>query len=754
MRRPDNGSYGCNHSRLNQMSMPPTADAVAAINKLMVQGVACHQQGRLEEAEKYYRQALALAPLHAGPYDLLGAIAQQNGNYGVAVDLMRRAVELRPSEIDFHLNLANALLAKGDARESELAFRRLLTLAPNLLAATGGFGFALLAQGKTEALPIFEQVARLEKNRWEAAFNLACACEQLGKPEQALDWYERALVLEPRAAQVLSNLGNLKSRLKRYAEAEADLRRALALEPSAAIAELNLGTALLAQGKTAESIACFRRAVALNPAMPEAYNNLARALQDEKEFDEQVRCCEQALTLRPDYPNAMVNLGCALREQGRTSEAMEWFKRAAAINPGDQGALSNIQFSMILLPGYDRAALSRANRDFWLNRPVRDPQTARHANTPDPKKRLRVGYVSADLRRHAAAYFMDPILAHHDKREFEVFCYYSHAREDEYTARFKTLADGWRNIADAADSEVAAMVAADGIDILVDLGGHTVNSRLTVFADHPAPVQVTYLGYPATTGLAAMDYRLTDAIADPAGNADAWYREKLWRLADSLWCYAPPADLPEVSELPALNNGYVTFGSFNNVNKIGPELVALWARILKGVPGSRLLLTSVPKGHAQQRMQGLFAADGIEASRLEMVATLQNVEFLKLYRSVDVALDSFPCNGATSTCESLWMGVPVISLAGDTFAGRAGLSLLTASGLAEWIAFDEKEYLAIAMRLAGRPAVLAAIREELREKVSHSALGDGVKFVLGLERAYRDMWSNWCGAYKNPSALV
>jgi protein O-GlcNAc transferase len=731
----------------------PSDDLLKSGNSLMKQALELQRQGRLADAEKIYQQIIALAPTQPEAYDLSGVIARQTGRLDVAEDRMRRAVALSPKDVNFQINLAGTLLMKGRARAAEEVFRHALILDPNRLDAIKGLSFALLEQGENEqAIRGFERLAQLQPGRWEAVFDLGFAHGRSGQLHQAIACYERALATEPKSVQALSNLGNIKSRLKRYPEAEADLRRAIELAPNIAILHVNLGSALLAQCKTDEAIAVLRRAIALNPAIPEAYSNLARALHNHGEVDEKVRCSEKALELRPDYAEAMLNLGTGLREQGRTADAMPWFVRAAALDPEDQVALSNIQFSMILLPGYSMESIARASSDFWLRRKTSNLPSSPFPNAADPHKRLRVGYVSADLRRHPVAYFLLPILEHHDKNSFEVFCYYAQKPEDEYTARLKCLSDAWRNIASITDQEAEAMIRNDAIDILVDLSGHSEGNRLTVFANHPAPVQVTYLGYPATTGLDAMDYRLTDAIADPPGDGDRHYTEKLWRLKDTLVCYQPPPDMPEVSELPAKANGYLTFGSFNGVSKVGPEVVSLWARILKAVPHSKLVITTIPAGRAQNRMRELFAAQGVEADRLQMFEMLSSVEFLNIYRIVDIALDPCPCNGGTSTCESLWMGVPVVCLAGETFAGRVGPSMLAASGHPEWVAKNQEEYFDIALRLASDFAALAAARSSQREQIRNSPLFDAGKFTLGLERAYREMWGAWCVSQPAPAA--
>jgi predicted O-linked N-acetylglucosamine transferase (SPINDLY family) len=325
-----------------------------------------------------------------------------------------------------------------------------------------------------------------------------------------------------------------------------------------------------------------------------------------------------------------------------------------------------------------------------------------------------------------------------------LYAYAEVARPDAMTARLRALCDHWRSTCGLGDAQVAELIRADGIDVLVDLAGHTAASRLLVFARKPAPVQVSYLGYPATTGLDAMDYRLTDAYAEPAGTSEQWYVERLVRLPRSLWCYRPLDDMPEVSPAPAGRNGYVTFGSFNNFAKIGARVIDLWAQLLRAVPDSRLFMICVPEGEAQHALIERFTARGVAAERLQLHGRLPRAAYLAAFGNVDVALDPFPCNGGTTTCDALWMGLPVLALIGDTFLSRAGLSLLAAAGLAELAAATPEAYLAIGAGLSADIDALAARRATMRALLRGSALMDAPAFARDVELAYRDMWRHWC----------
>jgi len=360
---------------------------------------------------------------------------------------------------------------------------------------------------------------------------------------------------------------------------------------------------------------------------------------------------------------------------------------------------------------------------------------------------LRVGYVSPDFRRHPVASFIEPILAAHDRKRFEVFCYAVHLKPDAVTARLKALADHWREIG-SLDAEAAAnLIREDGIDVLVDLAGHTANNRLAVFARKPAPMQATYLGYPGSTGLPAIDWRITDAVADPLGAAEALHTEKLMRLPETFQCFQKPSDAPAIGPVPMLKAGHVTFASFNMLAKVHPALVARWAGILHAVENSRLVLKAAPFRDAGTRAHyhAMFATHGIAAERIELLGYIQSpAAHFALYNRIDVALDTDPYNGATTTCEALWMGVPVVTLAGRSHVGRVGTALLTHLGLEDLIAATPEDYVARAVSLARDPAKLASLRETLRPRMEASSLTDPARFTKALEDAYREMWRQWC----------
>jgi predicted O-linked N-acetylglucosamine transferase (SPINDLY family) len=424
---------------------------------------------------------------------------------------------------------------------------------------------------------------------------------------------------------------------------------------------------------------------------------------------------------------------------------MESLHKALTLQPGLAMAYDSRLLALNYLPEATPAAIYEEHRRYaaQFEAPLQ-PSWSAPTNTREPARRMKIGYVSPDFRLHPVAFFIEPVLAHHDRREVEVYCYYNNTLQDAVTARMQAYADHWLPCQGTTDEALAARIRADGIDILVDLAGHTAGNRLLVFARKPAPVQVTYLGYVATTGLTAIDYRLSHIDADPAG-AERYNSERLYRLPRSLWCYRPPLDMPAVvTETPARRSGHISFGSLNNIAKVSDPAVALWSRLLQALPGSRLIMAGVPPGSAQQHILARFAAHGIAAARLELHPKLSHPSFRELHHRIDIALDAFPHNGNTTTCESLWMGVPVISLIGDRFVARFGYTLLKGIGLADLAARDEAAYLAMATGLAADLDRLDALRAGMRARIASSALRDEAGFTRDLEAAYRAMWRAWC----------
>src|SRR3989344_4672777 len=596
-----------------------------------------------------------------------------------------------------------------------------------------------------EAKAICLQLLQAKPDHHKALHLLGLIAHQEGENDIAVKLISRAIQADPSNPVHHYNLGSLYNALNKLDEAIACYRKALALRPDDAETLNNLGNTLKDQGMLDEAIDCYRRALAIQPDYAEAYTNLGIALTDRGNLDEAIACYRQALAVSPDYVIALNRLGLALNNRGAPDEAMACYRQALAIQPDSVEAHSNKLLIAHYAAQYSPAELLAEHLKFaeQFEAPLK-PSWRPHTNTRDPEKRMKVGYVSPDLRHHAVAYFIEPVLAHHDKSRVEVFCYYNHTRQDSFTDRLRAAADHWASCQDMPDERLAERIRADGIDILVDLAGHTGENRLLVFARKPAPVQVTYLGYINTTGLSAMDYRLTHIDADPPGN-EAYYSETLYRLPGDLWwCYRPPPGMPGVAPPPAIANGFVTFGSTNNIAKLSPETIATWADVLRALPDARLIMAGIPQGSAQQSLCERFSAHGIDPQRLTVHGRLSPGRYWELHHQIDIVLDPFPYNGGTTTCDALSLGVPVVALAGQEFVSRMGYALLKNIGLPELAAASRQDYVKIAVSLAGDPERLKTLRTGMRERLAASPLRDEAGFTRNLETAYREMWRKWC----------
>ena len=535
------------------------------------------------------------------------------------------------------------------------------------------------------------------------------------------------------------------------AAALATAQAAVQQEGGDAALQLELGLSLRALGRRDEARAAFEHAAARYPNSTLAFTYLGNLDYEAGRLDDAVHAYRSALAI--DAHNAAVhyNLATTLVSLGEAAAAVESFRRSLAEAPDYADARSSLLFALNLS---DRASLEEiAAEHLDWGRRIADPLYRGHdfANTPEPDRRLRIGYVSADYFRHAAANFISAMLEHHDARQCEIFCYVTNLMPAASAGRYGHI---WREVCALDDAQLADLIARDAIDVLVDLSGHSHGNRLLAFARKPAPLQLTFLGYPNTTGMRAMDYRLTDAYADPPGTSESRYREKLLRLPHSTWCYRPQSDeVPDVGPLPAYRNGHVTFASLNNVVKLNAGVISLWAELLQRAEDTRLILASVPPGSAQERILRIFTGKGIDAQRIEFRDRLRHEEFLALHNEVDIALDSYPYNGGATTCETLWQGVPVVSLAGEAFPSRAGLSLLSSGGLPQLVAHGAGQYVDIAAALAQNRARLQQLRTSLRETMRLSPLCDAQAYTRALEGIYRGIWREWCaGAAPGPQA--
>lgn len=526
--------------------------------------------------------------------------------------------------------------------------------------------------------------------------------------------------------------------------ADALYAEALRTQPDHADAVHLRGVAALQRGTLPRAIELLQHAVALQPGNALYLVHLGEALRQADDLEGALAALESAVARDPGSAAAWNNLGAACIDLGMAARAADCYRRALALKPENVTAHSNLLFALNLVPGVDnRERYAQHLRWAALHADPLVP-ASRHPATPRQGRRLRIGYVSPDFRNHAMAPFVAPILERHDRERFEVFAYSATPRPDATTGALRALCDHWRDIALLDDAAAAAQVRADGIEVLVDLAGHTNGNRLLMFARRPAPLQATMLGYPFSTGMAAMDCRISDPVADAGPDAAAWNRERLLLMPDSLWCFRPWPDMPAPTPLPALASGRVTFVSLNNPGKLNDEVLAAWSKILARLPGARLRLMPIRRGQAREHLLARLARAGIDVSRVDTHEHSPRAEFWRQAQACDIALDPFPCNGGATTCETLWLGLPVVAMIGDHFVARASFSILSAATLGDLACRGEEDYVERACALAGDLDALAVLRRSMQERLRASALMDEGRYVAGLEAVLEGAWDDLC----------
>jgi protein O-GlcNAc transferase len=567
-----------------------------------------------------------------------------------------------------------------------------------------------------------------------------------GHPDEAMAMFERLIKAVPNDPAVVCGVAGIAQHLGLPERSAGYMRAAIKRNPEIAEYHTFLGNALIDQGKLDEATASLHHALTLKPDLASAYGSLGAILTRKHQPEAAIAHLRRAIEISPKLAGAHQNLGAALYTQGQMNEAIVSLRTAITLEPGLGEAYVNLAKCLNFLPGGTAGLIAEATRRWaaLLRRPARHRP---FANDRRPDRALRVGYVSGDFRTHAVAFFLEAVLAAHDHNAVEITCYSNNEHNDDMTEHLAGLADRWRVITGLKDEAADTLIRSDGIDILVDLSGHTYHERLALFARKPAPVQCTWLGYYATTGLPEMDYIIADRIIVPPGD-EAFYTERPWRMPDSYLCFTVPAAAPEVNLLPALNNGFVTFGSCNKAIKLNNAVIALWSELLRQAPASRLVLRSSDLGDARARSEitRKFAAAGIPAERLTLLGRGTRAEFLATYHLFDIALDPFPYAGGTTTMEALWMGVPVISMRGNRFSGRVSESILATVGLSDLMVADSEAYRAKALGLAQDLPGLADLRARLRSIVAASPICDAPRFTRHLEAAYREMWRRWCAS--------
>ena len=583
--------------------------------------------------------------------------------------------------------------------------------------------------------------------------------ERQGRFAEAGNVYLQSLRLDPQNPRTLLGLGNALMRVRNLDDAIIAYQRALALQPQFVEAWINLGIVLRAKKRSAEAMDALRRAVSLDPNHVEALLNLGIGLGEAGALEEAATVLRRALAIQPRSARVNLHLGYILQDLGLADEAIECYRRAWDLDPASPAA-DNLLWLVHFHSGYGPKQIFEEHERWYLQfvRP-KVPPPARHENERSPDRTLRIGYVAADFREHCQSFFTIPLLSHHDHSSFEIFCYSNVERPDDVTQRIRGYADHWRDITAMNDEQAAQLVRQDKIDILIDLTMHMERNRIMIFARKPAPIQMTWLAYPGTTGLETIDYRLSDPYLDPLPIADCrlpndqignrkseianrHYSERTVQLK-TFWCYDPLVSEPDVNELPAAKNGHITFGCLNNVSKVTNGTIAMWAKVLTAVPNSRMQLL-VPEGSGRKRVSDLLAGSGVGPSRIEFLNWQSRPNYLRQYHQIDLCLDPYPYPGHTTTMDGLWMGVPVVNLPGPTAIARAGISILTNVGIPQFVARDADDYVCIASQWASDSAALAELRKTLRERMQSSPLMNAPAFARDFETALRGVWQKWC----------
>ena len=711
------------------------------INKAVRKGLAHLDAGRADSAERLFRSVLKSEPDNPEANHALGTLVVRQGKPQSAISFLTAALKADPRQGQHWLSFAEALLLTGKAGDAR-----------NVLETAKARGvsspeFAALRMRIDHAGLYWQALDHQRAGRLAEAERLYIAVlpadpGQVDSPRMMSELIAAGL----NAADAHANFGALLIDLAKPAKAMAHLIAALRQNPDHIHAHNNLGAVLFDLNKPHQAIAHATEALRQDPGFAEAHSNLANALMETGRLDEAVQHYQEALRLKPDYLMALNNMANALKAQGKITEAIANYRAAISLDPSFLYAQSNLIMTLSYSAEVSHEVLVDQARQF--NDDIAAPllRARAFANPPDPERRLRIGYVSGDFRKHAVNYFFEPLLAHHQKDDFEFFAYANIRVEDEATARLKSGFDHWRDICALSDDAAADLIEADGIDILIDMSGHSFRNRILIFARKPAPIQATWLGFATTTGVQAIDYRITDVYADPPGMTEHLNTETLWRLPAIFSCYQPGTGIADpIDHPPRDDNGFTTFGCFNNFTKVTDRTLKCWAEILIRAPDARLLLEIAGidgeafRGETEARLVSL----GLPLDRVILEPRKPSNQYV-LYNKIDIALDPFPYNGGTTTMDALWMGVPVLALAGKHFGARMGVTFLNNVGLPELVAEDEAAYVDLATNLGTDPSRLRAVRHNLRQKMSASPVMDYAAFARDIETAYRGMWQRWC----------
>lgn len=743
-------------------------------------GNVLHQLKHYEDAIISYRQALRCNPAYAMAHGNMGAALHELGRHDEAQASYRSALQLAPFDAEAHNGLGLSLQAVKQHKEAIASYRSALAWKPDFAAAHTNLGRALLILDQPdEAADSYRKALALRPHDAVAHSHLALALQAAGHIQEAEQAHQSAIGLAPEEIAVLHFYGNFLKQEKRHDEAEAVYRAALLIDNTDVAVYNALGMCLQATGKLDQAIAVYREILAIDANSAIAYCNIGSAQQAKKLLHEARESYLHALRLEPEFAGAHFNLGSCMMENGQLEEAIESYTRALAIEPLYREAHVNMSAALSNLGRIDdaieqcRVALSlnpawetvHSNMLFLLahssntdaeaifaehlrfgeqfEAPLK-PEWPRHANSRDPQRRLRIGFVSADFNNHALAHFVIPVMEHLVRSPgLELIAYYNNTLNDFVTDRVRSLMSTWHDVLKLSHADLAQLIIEDGIDILIDLSGHTGNNRLLALARKPAPLQLTWVGYPMTTGLESIDYYLTDRYFSPPGMLDSQFTEKLLCLP-ACAPFLPSHDAPPVSQAPAYENRYITFGSFNRANKLSRAVIARWSKLLRAIPDSKILLAAMPGDYMRDKLINWFAEEGIVRERLSFQPRTTTREYLAMHRLVDVCLDTFPYTGGTTTFHAAWMGVPTLTMTGSALPSRCGAAILEHMGLEAFVAVDEEDFVNKGKFIADNILFLATLRLGMRKRLAESPMGRPEIIAQGLESGLRTIWQRWC----------
>ena len=751
-------------------------------------GLILHDLGRFDEAMLSYNKALNIKPNFADVHYNLGNTFRDIGNYKEAWASYRKAIAFKPNYVEAHYNLGSALKEQDKFDEAITCYNIALKIKPNYADAHFNLGlvFDTLGQWKkalasynksiaikpdnAEALYNIGNVFRenglfdmsvvsynkaitIKPDFYSAYYNLGIAHQELGDFKEAVENYKKAIAINFDFSDAYYNLGNVLQELASFDEAVSNYNKAIAISPNYAKAHNNSGNALRSLGKPNSSVISYNKAIAINPNFPEAHNNLGNNFQELGKLNAAVASYNKAIMIKPNYPEAHSNLGVSLKDLGMLDEAMSSFKKALKLKPNLVSAYNNL----LNVETYRFSAPSETYKNACrFGKVVTRSATpiSNHSNCLDPKRQLRGGFVSGDFCHHPIGYLLLSIFLKINTNKIELFLYMTSYVEDDYTARFKSYVSGWKKVVNKSDKQLSEIIVTDAIDILVDLSGHSGGNRLPLFALKPAPVQVTWIGSNVTTGIKEIDYILCDQWTIPKSE-EKYFVEKPWRLPNTWLCFTPPEFDIKEGALPALDNGFITFGCFNNLTKINKRVIKCWANVLRAIPSSRLFLKTFQLNNMSVRENSLvsFEKYGISKNRLLLEGSSSRAELLTSYQNIDIALDPFPYTGGISSMESLWMGVPVLSVNGGNFVFsgfgyHVAESTLHNVGLSNWIASSPKNIAIKAKYFSSDLIALSKLRKNLRKRLLGSPLCDNQTFADNLTDTFQTIWKIWCDQTK------